>query len=329
MLSRFFVFGVVAFFVVGCEFKDDGGKPKSLGLTPFSQSDVRAVLVPQGAANVYSIEITWPKVNDFVFLRLKSDDDYTQIDSGKTVHKFQVQGGKEYEVHFERRDQGGATLSFQSFKFDVPKDFVVDGTLTLNQNRQVICGRFFLQSGSVLQIQNFKLDLICDEFISDSGAIETFPANLVAATKGANGRSGGEANLKFRKASGIVYVNLRGESGADGRNGIHGFDTRKGPFAGCRGQNGGAGGATGSFYLKIDEPTKLERVVTFIPGNGGRPGHSVAAFEDREAIRLPNTPGYPETHDVCDTNGGSGNQGAAGAKGVSCFEVSGSVPECK
>lgn len=323
-------------FLAACEFEDSKSEmvknakpveepPVKPALVPFETSGVKYKVIPLNEPNSYAIELNWPKTDMLVFLRRMTDENFVKMEKGKDFHRFNVVGGTTTTIEIvSKESESGPILNQVKLEVTAPKDIVIDKAVVLSEKRKINCGRFFLYKDAVFQMRNFNVEVNCDELVSDSGIIETFPADSKAEKKGATGQSGGASSFTFRAARGVLYIYLRGETGAAGRNGVSGFDFRA--FGGCRGQNGGNGGSTGDLQLTVKEPSQIDISANLIPGRGGIPGEMSAPYGDPEAIHL-GLPGAP-IHEVCIRAGGTGTPGPSGAAGKLCLQVAPKSPEC-
>lgn len=347
MYLRTVLFSMVAFSILGCsveESKPGIEEPKyekpeykkpaepiveppvKSTLKPFVPSEVKSKIIPLADPNTYAIEVSWPKTDMAVFIRRNTDDGFAKIEQGKDAHRFIVAGGTTTNIEIESREsESGPAIDHVKIEVNTPRDLVFDKVTSFNQNEKINCGRLFMRAQSVLQLKNFDIELNCDELISDSGIIETFPKGTTAPGRGASGRSGGKSKFSFRKASGILNVHLIGENGSYGRNGVSG-DHRL-SYGGCRGQNGGNGGGSGDVTILLKESSPIKIHGSVIPGTGGAPGQMIAAFGDKEAIHLSMYSGFPY-YEPCILGGGTGTPGSRGRVGKLCMEVESQPSSC-
>lgn len=291
----------------------------------FKKSDVSYKVLPLEEPNSYALEVSWPETDYFVFLRQSTNPEFMKIAKDKQSHRLIVAGGKKAIIEIEARESETASVSEHlKLEVEVPRDWVINNIYQLSGNQTQKCGRLFFNKNAVLELKNFNIEVQCEELISNDGVIRTFPGDAVASGKGANGRSGGTAKLSFKTARGHIRLSLHGENGAGGRHGFKGFMVGRGrAYSACKGQDGGEGGASGSAYIFVEQPTKLKVETVITLGKGGNGGEMIAELNDMEAI-MPNRPG-----ETCDLAGGSGEPGLPGEIGEACFQVSNNQPVCE
>lgn len=289
---------------------------------PFKPSSVQYKIVPLDVPNSYAIDLSWSKTDMLVFLREYPDKTFAKIDKSIQFHRFPVKGGTNSKIEIESREnEAGSLMDHLTLEIAIPADLVINKTYSLSGDLKKECGRLFFRPGAIRQLYNFNLELNCEELISENGQIETFPENMSATKKGADGRDGGTAKLHFQKARGNISIYLKGENGANGRNGLLGFQTREVHFKGCRSQNGGKGGSTGSVYIEVEQPSQLIVRSTLTPGEGGKPGQMVGFFKDNSDEDL--------TDKSCISGDQEGTKGSPGNIGESCFKNSTEPPNCE
>ncbi|MGZ3768921.1 MAG: hypothetical protein ACXVCP_04180 [Bdellovibrio sp.] len=311
-------------------------------LKPFKASEVEYQVIPLEEPNMYAIDVSWPETDYVVFSRRETEKDFVPVEKSKSSLRYIVKGGTQTRIEMEARETEAANLYAQlALDVSVPTDWIVTDKFVLTDDFKINCGRLFLKKNAVIQINNFDLDIQCDEFISDQATILTFPSGLKSVQKGRAGRSGGVAKLNFKKAKGTLSLYLNGEAGADGRNGYGGgskseivqaingnYVTKTTAVPGCRGQNGGNGGATGSAQIEIKDLSQLIVLPHFAPGLGGQPGQMIAKEGDNEAINdVPQ--GHPLFYQTCIKDGGTGNPGLKGGIGDACVKNGNTEKSCQ
>lgn len=347
MYLRTALFLMVALSILGCSVEENktGGeetkyeKPEykknaeptveplvKAALKPIIPSEVKHKIIPLPDPNAYAIEVSWPKTDMAIFLRRNTDDGFAKIEQGKEAHRFFVEGGTTTNIEIESREsESGPAINHVKIEVNAPRDLVFDKVTAFSQNEKINCGRLFMRGQSVLQLKNFDIELNCDELISDSGIIETFPKGTSAGGRGVSGRSGGKSKFTFRKASGILNVHLFGENGSSGRNGVASKNILT--YGGCRGQNGGNGGDSGDLTILLKESSPIKLYGSVIPGVGGAPGQMIAEFGDKEAIHVTTHGGMP-FYEPCISGGGTGTPGSRGGVGRLCLEIESQPSTC-
>lgn len=297
-------------------------EPEKITAIPFKASSVEYKIVPLDEPNSYAIDVSWNKTDMLVFLRQVPEKNFTKVNKDKQLHRFSVKGGSNNKIEIESRESdSGSLMDHLTLEIVIPEDLVINKTYSLSGNVKKECGRLFFRQGAIMQLYNFNLELNCDELISEDGQIETFPENMSATKKGADGRDGGTAKLRFRKARGKISIHLKGEDGANGRDGLLGFQTREFHFKGCRSQNGGKGGSTGNVYIEVEQPSQLNVKSTLNPGLGGKPGQMVGLINGNKDGELSDT--------SCISGDSEGTKGSPGNIGESCFKISTEPPNCE
>lgn len=330
MLSRVLFFLMVTFVTVRCEFKDVEVKPEAVPpvVQSFSDSTLTSLVIPLNDPDKYALDLSWQKTDLQTFIKLKTDYEFIQVSSDKFAYRFDLDGGSLYEVFIEWRNPNGDIIKSRTISGEIPKDFIVDGLQTLTESRKYSCGRIYLLKGAVLRVSNLNLEMNCTELISNEGIIETWAEGSVYPVPGNPGRAGGNIGIKVQRARGLVRVRLRGEAGANGRDGLKGHLNPPSVMSpGCKGQNGGQGGATGNFQIVAGETVKFEIIPEFFPGlpgsGGSGNGGGYEAIQNggfhRNGENIPCEMTFRRE---------SGANGSSGGRGTICQQVGPSPNKC-
>lgn len=321
MSTRFFKLFLISSFLISlaaCDFSESEESSPRLGA--LTMDEISYKLIPLNEANSYAVDISWRKTDSKVSIKKESEENFTVFETERNSARYLAGGGERFFAYVEIRNPEGRLDSAKEISVNIPRDWVIEGVEEIQSDRTVQCGRLFLKENAILRTLNFHLKVFCQELISERGTIETFARGSVAMEPGVKGRSGGDVQLSFQKARGIIVINLRGEAGAAGRNGLRGFaTTRSGYFPGCQGQDGGRGGGTGSILFLLKESSQLEISGEVVAGLGGDFGRMNAEYMDDQAIRPPKT-NDPPIFAPCVVGGGNGVPGVQGPVGSACVQ---------
>lgn len=118
-------------------------------------------------------------------------------------------------------DRNNNTLTTSpTYKLDIPRDLEFSGQNTLAQDYSNI-GRIKLNSGATLVYGHLDYSISADTLISDNATIRAYLPGARAALD-TSGRKAGNLDLVFKKASGTLTVDSRGEQGGNGSQGTAG-----------------------------------------------------------------------------------------------------------
>ncbi|PIS11674.1 MAG: hypothetical protein COT73_02730, partial [Bdellovibrio sp. CG10_big_fil_rev_8_21_14_0_10_47_8] len=202
----------------------------------------------------------------------------------------------------------------------VPRDLVIEGNMTLQQNTNWnIYHRVYFPKNTTLTTMGYQLIIQTDEIIAQGGKLQTFPPG---STSGTNGRSGGSITLLAATASGELQVELRGQKGGEGptapciinidpnfgRHGPPPFRTvqtvRTNMTLNQVPQVGFDGGDTGQLSVELRQEHSLKIKTAFEPGTGGIGGLLAEACKIPRSARGPvGSPGEKQTSCLRDIHG--------------------------
>jgi hypothetical protein len=203
----------------------------------------------------------------------------------------QVQAGKSY-VYEAGVNQNGSfeILKKRSVQIPLDREIVANESLQKDENWTGY-RRIFFNEGSTLTTNGFQLFIQADQLIapdrfnSTPGLIRTFPAGLQAGPN-QNGQSGGFIQIAVRTGKGNIKIEMRGQDGGPGSDGVSYIDpiiingsggpiSAKANFVRATqfdGYAGGKGGDSGYFEITIQEENLLHFFPVLLLGKGGAGG---------------------------------------------------------
>lgn len=230
----------------------------------------------------------------------------SSIDSG--LVDSQVKPGEKYR--YEYLSSSGNILKI--VEVEIPQDLVIDHEVSLTQSPswQNIYRVFFLNGGT-LTTNGYNVLLKAQVIDSDHGRIRTFADQATAATE-TDGKSGGIIRIFTKNASGDLAVELRGENGGAGS-----------ATGGVRNGDAGSGGDAGKLYLDSQSTNGLRVTHMIQAGAGGIgakaiAGSSICIMGGCHAGEFLTTPGRK-----------AGHNGADGQVGEICFSQVGRILSCE
>lgn len=165
--------------------------------------------------------------------------------------------------------EGKELIVENEFKLPIPKE---RNRMSVLKYDRLILGRGgFITTGG----QDVRLEI--GELLSDQGTIQTFSEGQ-KAEKGRDGRGGGKIELVVGRATGKLFLELRGE---DGGNGLDGKDPDE-SLRGAKGYSGAPAMYSGSFDTgghRLERPAK----------DGGRGGPGLPGFPGGNGARGGNS----------------------------------------
>lgn len=244
----------------------------------------------------YQAELAWPEdptSSGFTILKTRGSNK-EQIYLGHLTRWLDtnITGGETVTYTLLAASRSEPPQPTAEVKGRVPVDLVLAGAKSLTAPDSLgheFYGRVYFKADAQLETLDRNLTLQGEELISEGGTLRTFSPQHKAALE-TPGRSGGRIQLKFKRASGVLHIQLYGEKGGDGPNGATGLVGGAGSNGGlCQnGAHGGKGyqgkpggygyrgGDSGEAFVEILEPdSKLQvefEVEPAIGGAGGRGG---------------------------------------------------------
>ena len=201
----------------------------------------------------------------------------------------------------------------------LPRDLEIRGQQKLERITHVY--RLFLRAGSTLYSDGKPLYIDVTQLISENSQITTFAENQIA-NESIDGRPGGTIVIRAERASGHLILNLRGEWGGSGRNGLPGR-----PGAPGKQGNPGVIGAKAIIHRPaifgplpqinrfcVTPPGPGESGENGVPGgiggSGGRGGDSAKAY-----VVIQNPSGFKLIPNTLPGKGGIPGPGGVGGPG--------------
>jgi hypothetical protein len=217
--------------------------------------------------------------------------------------------------------RNGSLEILQTYKVRVPKDGLIDSerpSLAKDETWNYD-GRLFLTPKAVITTAGHNLTIETQQLIVDQAKIRNFLETDQAAV-GQPGHVGGLIRITTRTGKGLLRVEMRGQRGGDGHEGPAfeqtaapgmsmpggfgggGFITLLPGIQGKPGENGFAGGSSGTFYITILEAHQMTILPLIEAGKGGAGG-----------LGGPGSPAYPGWNMDAGARGETGKDGPAGA----------------
>ena len=264
------VFLLIPFLLIACEKdfefeKADKEPAKGTQVKELFQEDFKVSIEPDAGANKYWLRISWPKSSGSIVALENSKRIFKSSGNAYKYEKLYT-GGEKFELSLFQEDSEEPSLVKQ---IEIPEDLVISQSKVLSGDLVFKGGRFFLNGALKIQSSSYNINIEADEFISENAMIETFPSGQ-KANRETNGRSGGNISIRTSKATGKLFVILRGEDGGDGRS----SSCMKHFGYLCNAAGAGDGGNYGNFSFDSKDSRNFEVTVERFPGFGGEGGIS-------------------------------------------------------
>lgn len=196
------------------------------------------VVVQAGDPEKYTVQFSWPRLEDNKILRVRLNSVLTEINSSQTYFTHQVDHNQILNYSFDVLDQSRKLERTIIKSVKVPVDFVVrESTAQLpnalfplisknNSEKKVIkidVNRIFLNENIPLTTNTNDVDITANEIHSTLGLIQSLPALIAeqppTADFGQAGRSAGSLSISAKKLFGNLHIIMRGEKGGKGQTG--------------------------------------------------------------------------------------------------------------
>ncbi len=229
--------------------------------------------------NQYSIHFS--DVDSLYIRKIKNGVSTVDRTDGAEYVDENVVSGEKITYQFYR-ESGTQQTILESVDVQIPRDLVFDKKVILNKKtieelgltveetgffRKVSANSFrriFFLKGTEIVTSGENLELVADEIHFHQTVIQTFEKSQTA-DQGKEGRHGGTLNFKARLMSGDVFVELRGENGGQGPNGLP-------PGESLAGTNGEPGKAPEEYTPANCSYLSILCGACRSPGEVGRPG---------------------------------------------------------
>ncbi len=301
----------------------------------FSSKQIDYEIISEAKANQYSVKFNFSNgalelaKDNLLFVKNSENNQIENIKASSENFWIAQRKSNEENLNYDfGYFENGVFKTIESFKIKYPQDLVIQevtkwssikdhfekdqlGKFTLKKFH-----RLYLEEKSILVTEGESINLILNDLYANNAVIETWPEGQKAAA-GKSGRNGGQIVIHTKNAAGRLYINLRGESGADGQTGP--VDEKLNGAPGLAGVD--------HEYSYIDAPSHCSYCLPKIsclkpptnggpggPGVKGHSGHSGSAGGNSGFILLH----YLKNSDFnWDLNifPGAGGQGGAGGRG--------------
>jgi len=200
---------------------------KSAELASFIKVEVKA-----GDPEKYIVHFSWPVIEDGKIIRVRLDKVLAEVLPAQTFFTHQVSHDQRLKYYVDILDQSKSVQTTFSREVIIPTDYVVrENQNTFSGPTELYINRLYLDSSMALQTLGYDVSIFTNEIHSLNGVIRTFPEGTkTVATEGVkmsetffrapSGRGGGKLIIKTSKLIGEMRIELRGENGADGKNGV-------------------------------------------------------------------------------------------------------------
>lgn len=234
-------------------------------------SYVKIETEPTSLPEKYSVYIGWPKLDETKRLRIRLDKTLIVLGSDQSTFYHEVRHSQNLTYIFDVLGSSDRVERTFSRTVTIPEDLVIrPNNSSLNQDETRIVKRFFLTADYPLTTNGFNLNIKTDQFISDSGVIQTYPDNLKASSD-VDGRPGGSISIESKFARGSLSIFMRGEIGGDGSKGPP-HTTRA---AQGRQASGGSEDCSGEpHFLRISSAKNPTKCRCIHPGEDGTDGET-------------------------------------------------------
>jgi hypothetical protein len=194
----------------------------------------------------YQAEITWTRGLTNISVYLNGTSVYSQQDINTSSYVMDLQSDTNYSIRvYTVNDDRNLEVTTKeksliaAWEIRTPLDLllnqnILDTLFSKNEGNTISAHRIFLEKDSELFTNGNNLSLKAEELFTDRSAISTFSPGSKAPND-TNGRSGGMIFINAKRAHGLLTLNMRGEHGGDGIDGLS-FIDRAGK--GARGENG-------------------------------------------------------------------------------------------
>lgn len=316
--------------------------PQEKTVKEHSVGDAKFVLQETEIPHQYQLAISWPEEIKKVVIE----------NDGKRI--FDTDSTRQYLLSLKDNTR----FNIRAFSYDgekpvligemqgaTPKDYSISGNVELKEDTDIEAYRVFLVNEPKIQTNGKILRVKATKIYSDNAQITSFPQGSKAPLQ-SDGASGGLVHFSAKQAMGHVRINLRGQHGGDGVNGLP-WDNRaadggggrsgaheclrppliggplkcwctRGPdnggdgASGAKGRSGtaaGRGGSSGKILIEITDPSEFVVEPFQEIGLAGIPGKGGPGQEGGNG-----GPAGDPTSNEC-SSARNGNKGATGANG--------------
>jgi len=182
-------------------------------------SDFLKVTVVGGDPEKYTVQFSWPQIQDNKILRIRLGSVLTEMHPDQTFFTHQVAHNQVLTYAFDILDiTKKPEKTIQKTVF-IPMDFVVrQGQDTVTSTR-INANRIYLNSSVPLTTNGMNVDITANEIHSVKGTIQSFPEGGSSAIMGSSGASAGKISITAKLIYGKLKFIMRGQDGGEGLKG--------------------------------------------------------------------------------------------------------------
>ena len=330
--------------VVGCgEFKKEKIVTQEVKARTLTSGDAAFSMTETDVPHQYQLAISWPSDIKKVFI----ENDGRRILETDSIrqHFLILKDNTKYNIKVFSADGDRPVLIGESQGL-TPKDYSFNGIVELKNDLEIMANRVYFSNQTKVQTNGFQLKVQAQKVVSDDAEIFSFLENSKAEPS-QDGKSGGLVHIVSIEALGNLKINLKGQNGGDGIDGLPwttvaaggsvgstgGHSCAKSPIGiggalkcwctsqpgngtngagGAKGNSGtkaGSGGSSGKIIVEVSDSSEFTAEPSQQIGLAGIAGKG----SDGQEGGAGGPPGNP-TSSEC-RNASQGPQGAKGAIG--------------
>lgn len=329
---------------VGCgEFKKEKIVTQEVKARTLTSGDASVAMTETDVPHQYQLTISWPSDIKKVFI----ENDGRRILETDSIrqHFLLLKDNTKYNIKVFSAD-GDRPVLVGEAQGQTPKDYSFSGVVELKEDLEIEANRVYFSNQTKVQTNGFQLKVQAQKIVSDNAEIFSFLENSKAEPS-QDGKSGGLVHIMSVEAIGNLKINLRGQNGGDGVDGLPWTTVAAGgsvgstgghsclkpgigiggplkcwctsqPGDGTSGANGakgnagtkaGSGGSSGKIIVEVSDSSEFTAEPSQHIGLAGVAGKG----SDGQEGGAGGPPGNPTSKECRNAN--QGPQGVKGAKG--------------
>lgn len=164
----------------------------------------------------YQIAISWPDKYKKVLIENEGE----KLIETNSTNQFllDIKDNTKFDIRLYSLDSENPIL-IGSKKDQTPKDYTFNSIIDLKEDLEINSHRIFILNGTKIQTNGKNLKLKSDKLISDNAEVFSFQSGAKNGPT-LNGASGGLVAIYSKVAVGNLKIQLRGQSGGDGYDGV-------------------------------------------------------------------------------------------------------------